>query len=319
MQLLDTYLKSVARFLPAAERDDIVRELSENLRSQIEDREAQINRPLTEAEVKALLDRFGSPLEVAGRYRQDNRVLAFGRVLVGPVLFPFYAKVLGFVLGITAAAMVIIGAALRRPAGSLIQGFLTQLCIQFAIITVIFSLTEMSLSGRTKTLGAPRPVPPDAVSRAADKPRVSRLESLSETVALAVLLAWLPALRNFALDAIAGAGLAPAPGWGVAYTALAGIWCAGIVQALVNLLRPDWTRFRSAVRLALDIVSLGALAIILGAGRWVAPLDPSAPSAVAQGKVVEGVNQGLFVSLVVTAIIVAVTTFYDARRLIRAA
>ena len=34
---------------------------------------------------------------------------------------------------------------------------------------------------------------------------------------------------------------------------------------------------------------------------------------------VEAVNQGLFVSLVVTAIIAAVTTFFDARRLIRAA
>jgi HAAS len=319
MQLLDTYLKSVARFLPAAERDDIVRELSENLRSQIEDREAQINRPLTDAEVKALLDRFGSPLEVAGRYRQDNRVLAFGWVLVGPVLFPFYAKVLGFVLGITAAAMVIIGAALRRPAGSLVQGFLTQLFIQFAIITVIFSLAEIGLSRRPSALGAPRPMPPATPPRAGDKPRVARLESLSQIIALAVLLAWLPALRNFALDAIAGAGLAPAPVWGLAYTALAVIWCAGIVQALVNLLRPNWLRFRSAVRLALDIVSLGAVAIILGAGRWVAPLDPSAPSAVALGKVVEAVNQGLFVSLVVTAIIVAITTFFDARRLIRAA
>ena len=98
MQLLDTYLKSVARFLPAAERDDIVRELSENLRSQIEDREAQIGRPLTGAEVQAILDQFGSPLEVAGRYQQNTRVLAFGRVLVGPVLFPFYTKVLGMKL-----------------------------------------------------------------------------------------------------------------------------------------------------------------------------------------------------------------------------
>ena len=319
MQLLDTYLKSVARFLPAAERDDIVRELSENLRSQIEDREAQINRRLTDSEMKALLDQFGSPLEVAGRYRQDNRVLAFGRVLVGPVLFPFYAKVLGFVLGITAAAMVVIGAALRRPAGSLVQGFLIQLFIQFAIITVIFSLAEMGLSRRPNTLGVPHPVPPATPSRGGDKPPVSRLESLSQIVALAVLLAWLPALRNFALGAIAEAGLTPAPVWSLAYAALAGIWCAGIVQASVNLLRPDWTRFRSAVRLALDLVSLGTVAVILGAGKWVAPLDLSAASAIAQGKVVEAVNQGLFVGLVVTAIIAAVTTFFDARRLIRAA
>jgi len=60
------------------------------------------------------------------------------------------------------------------------------------------------------------------------------------------------------------------------------------------------------------------VAVILGAGNWVAPLDLSAASAIAQGKVVEAVNQGLFVGLAVTAIIAAVTTFFDARRLIRA-
>lgn len=318
MQLLDTYLKSVARFLPAAERDDIVRELSENLRSQIEDREGQVNRPLTDAEVKALLDQFGSPLEVAGRYRQENRVLAFGRVLVGPVLFPFYTKVLGFTLTITAAVIVIIGAALRRPAASLTQALLVHIFIQFAIVTLIFSLAEMGLSRRPNMSGVSYPVSPVAPPRGRDEPRVSRFESLSQIVALVVMLAWLPAIRDFARSAIAEAELAPTPLWHVAYVALAGIWCAGIVQAFVNLLRPDWTRFRSAARLTLDLVWLGTMVVLLAAGRWVAPLDMSAPSAVAQARVVEGVNHGFFVGLVVTAVISAIAILFDVRRLIRA-
>jgi len=318
MQLLDAYLKTVARFLPAAERDDIVRELSENLRSQIEDREAQINRPLTDAEMKALLEGFGGPLEVAGRYRQDNRVLAFGRLLVGPVLFPFYTKVLGFNLTITAAVIVIIGAALRRPAASLTQALLVHLFIQFAIVTLIFSLAEIRLSRRPGTLNVLHPLPPVAPPRGRDKPRISRLESVSQIIALAVMLAWLPAIRDFARSAIAEAGLAPTPLWRAAYVALAGIWCAGIVQASVNLLRPEWTRFRSAARLALDLVWLGTMVVLLAAGRWVAPLDMSAPSAVAQARVVETVNHGFFVGLVVTAVISAIAIVFSARRLIRA-
>ena len=55
MELLDHYLKSVRSCLPAAQRDDIVSELSENIHSQIEDKEAELGRPLNEADVQAIL------------------------------------------------------------------------------------------------------------------------------------------------------------------------------------------------------------------------------------------------------------------------
>jgi len=77
MELLDRYLNAVRSCLPEAQRDDIINELSENLRSQIEDQEASLGRPLTEAEVEAILKRHGHPLLVAGRFRQDQRSLAF--------------------------------------------------------------------------------------------------------------------------------------------------------------------------------------------------------------------------------------------------
>jgi len=44
MTLLDRYLASVRSALPESQRDDIVSELSEDLRSQIEDREAELGR-----------------------------------------------------------------------------------------------------------------------------------------------------------------------------------------------------------------------------------------------------------------------------------
>jgi hypothetical protein len=39
MELLDRYLKSVRSCLPEAQREDIINELSENIRAQIEDKE----------------------------------------------------------------------------------------------------------------------------------------------------------------------------------------------------------------------------------------------------------------------------------------
>jgi hypothetical protein len=47
MSMLDRYLQAVRFFLPAKQQDDIVRELSENLISQMEDREEELGRPST--------------------------------------------------------------------------------------------------------------------------------------------------------------------------------------------------------------------------------------------------------------------------------
>ena len=72
MELVDHYLKSVRSCLPAAQRNDIISELSENLRAQIEDREGELGRPLNESEVEAILKQHGHPLVVASRYRRTS-------------------------------------------------------------------------------------------------------------------------------------------------------------------------------------------------------------------------------------------------------
>src|SRR5436305_11555632 len=103
MELLDRYLKAVKAYLPGKQQDDILNELSENLRSQMEDRAAELGRPLTDAEQEAFLLRHGNPIEVAGRYLTDQRSFTFGRQVIGPVLFPLYVKILALNLGIAVA------------------------------------------------------------------------------------------------------------------------------------------------------------------------------------------------------------------------
>ena len=44
--------------------DDIVNELTEDVRSQIEEKEAKLSCPLTDVEVEAILVRRGPPLQV---------------------------------------------------------------------------------------------------------------------------------------------------------------------------------------------------------------------------------------------------------------
>ena len=68
MALLDRYLLAVRLFLPRAQQKDIIRELSEDIRSGIEDKEGSLGRPLTEAEQEAVIKQFGHPALLAGRY-----------------------------------------------------------------------------------------------------------------------------------------------------------------------------------------------------------------------------------------------------------
>lgn len=83
MDMLDRYLQAVRFFLPAQQQDDIVRELSENLISQMDNQEEELGRPLDEAEQAAILRQHGHPMVVAGRYRSQQQ-------LIGPIFFPLY-------------------------------------------------------------------------------------------------------------------------------------------------------------------------------------------------------------------------------------
>ncbi|PYT89991.1 MAG: hypothetical protein DMG41_05960 [Acidobacteria bacterium] len=111
----------------------------------------ELGRPLTESEQQALLKRRGNPLVLAGRYRQDYRTLAFGRQLIGPVLFPFYVRVLSFNLGLTFAVIAIIFIALgvsgqKVGVNDVLSSCLLQLFIQLGAVTLIFSLIERHLT-----------------------------------------------------------------------------------------------------------------------------------------------------------------------------
>src|SRR5262249_39156857 len=87
MQLLDRYLQSVRFWLPKSQEQDILAELAEDIRSEIEERESAAGHKLTEEEIEGLLKQRGSPYRVASRYLPQ-------RYLIGPAFFPLYAMLL---------------------------------------------------------------------------------------------------------------------------------------------------------------------------------------------------------------------------------
>jgi hypothetical protein len=90
-ELLQRYLQAVRFWLPKSQQEDILAELSEDLRSQVEDKETELGRRLDETELGAILKKCGNPMRVASRYQP-------GQYLIGPTWFPVYRFVLKLVL-----------------------------------------------------------------------------------------------------------------------------------------------------------------------------------------------------------------------------
>ncbi|MBL0946565.1 hypothetical protein [Brevundimonas sp.] len=106
MDLIERYLKAVGAQLPAAGRDDILAELRDLLMSRVEEREAELGRPLTEAEVEAVLREVGHPLTVAARYG------AGPQHVVGPELYPWW--LFGVKTALTVLVLITVVGAVAR-------------------------------------------------------------------------------------------------------------------------------------------------------------------------------------------------------------
>jgi hypothetical protein len=202
MDILNSYLNAVRSCLPDVQRDDIINELSENLHSEIEDQQASLGRPLTDAEIEAILKQHGHPFVVAGRYREDQRSLSFGREIIGPALFPFYVRVLLFNLGITSGIQLIVFLALFLSrqvvtASSFFPALFYGAAIQFAVVTLIFSIADRHFHkhpDRWSPRTLKQPWHPAFAIKGEPKrasSRVSRFDSVAQIIALAVGLIWL--------------------------------------------------------------------------------------------------------------------------------
>jgi hypothetical protein len=90
IDMLNRYLHAVGFWLPRHQKEDILAELAEDLHSQIDDREAELGRPLEETDIVPILKQRGRPVFVAGKFLPQQR-------LIGPVLYPIYILVLKIV------------------------------------------------------------------------------------------------------------------------------------------------------------------------------------------------------------------------------
>lgn len=94
MDLLETYLSEVGRYLPAKGRADIQAEIRSALQDLLDERARQSGRAVDDEElILQVLKEYGDPEKVARSYRGEQ-------YLIGPRLYPVFEKVIFIVLPI---------------------------------------------------------------------------------------------------------------------------------------------------------------------------------------------------------------------------
>ena len=260
MELLDRYLQAVRFWLPRKQQEDIIAELSDDLRSQIEERESTLGRPLNEDELVAILQQAGNPLWVASRYQKQQ-------ALIGPVLFPLYSFVLkivalGYLVPWFLAWIVLTLFVPSHPTVNPVLALIgcwgslwTTTIIIFGSVTLAFAILERVQSAMSALQQwDPRKLP--RVAR--PKERVSRVESVFGLVFSIVFIAWWLSLARYGylmFGPIAGFfSLNPAlRAW---YLPAIAPTCIIALQQCVNILRPQWTWFRAAAMFLSDSIAL---------------------------------------------------------------
>ncbi len=316
MDVVDRYLQNVRSYLPGKAQDDFVAELGENIRSQVEDREEQLGRPLTEDERVAILRAHGHPFLVAGAYRSDGRRLVLGREVIGPALFPFYRLALIavgtmtlLVLAFGSAANVVGG---RAPIPALRTAFF-QLSLLVTIATVVFAALDAHFR-RTAQTWDPRRLPSRV--RSPVSPTTRRVQAAIQVAAtLAFLWFWVvPVPVGFARYAAAH-DMQLGPAWGLLHLGLTISTVLSLVTPALTAFQPDWHRFRWLV----SLFSTGAFIAFATAALWsrdwllpLAGLDPLEAREVA--RLCLGIGRGIGFGLGLGVVVTALSTVYEVVR-----
>ena len=259
MQLLERYLQAVKFWLPKEQKEDIIAELSEDIRSQTDEKEAELGRKLNEVELESILKQRGRPILVANRYLPQEH-------LIGPVLFPIYRLVLKIVMlcyvvpwTVAWIALLIfnsgyaakfVGHSWFEMLGSLWASLWGTAFLAAGTVTLVFAVLErVQRKSHFLEEWNPRKLPP------VNNPNlISRFNSIVELAANLFFCVWWTA--HMSSDVVlnqVNLRISLSPAWRYFFWGFLLIAFVNIALAAVNLARPYWTALRATFRLVSDI------------------------------------------------------------------
>jgi hypothetical protein len=268
MELLDRYLQAAREYLFRKHRDDIVKELGDNILSQMEDQAAELGRPLTEAEQATILKRYGHPLVAAARYRKLPL-----QQLVGPALFPLYWYMLQAMVVFVAAFHVMIALVVALSRGSVLEGMVAAWSsfwlwelVGVGALTVCFGLIEYFGGGKIPFAETFNPHELSEIK----KPAPRRDNSAAELVVKSLfLVGWPVFLHSSSPEFARSIPFRLAPVWWHFEIPTLLVVALGIAAAYLSLFRPQYPRLRAALRIASDVAGIVTFYFFLQAREFI--------------------------------------------------
>jgi hypothetical protein len=276
IELVDRYLQAVRFWLPKTRKqEELLAELGEDLRSQIEAKEAELGSTVQEADVSEILKRCGAPMLVASR-------LGPRRQLIGPALFPIYLFVLKTVLlWILVPVFLFIvgpvnltnahgnwGVAIAQTLGSLWSG----LFFAAAVITLIFAIFEQTHAlVEINCKWDPSTLPP----LENEESKTSLVQAVCDLAFAFFGLIWLLLVPTYPYLILGPAStfLKAAPIWHTFYWPIVSLTVFTLFRAAITLARPQWDWFPKAGQLVHTGLTLLLLHYILHAVTQVPARD----------------------------------------------
>jgi hypothetical protein len=308
MELINRYLQSVKLMLPRKQRNDVIRELSDEILSQVEEKEAGLGRPLNEDEQVALLKKLGHPMLLASRYNKQ-------RYLIDPAIFAIYWMVLRLVLVVTffgmavgAVAVAATGQGLGKAIAILVQYPFAALSV-FAWVTIVFVVLDI-IQVKFDFYGKwdPRTLPK------LHKNKNGKKHSMVESVAALIFGAifgvwWLVGLKHqFWIFGPGVAAMHFGPVWQTIYPLFVVLVIADLIRHTIDVIRPGWERGRAWFRMLFRVLNLVVLYFLLNATELLVATDPGNASL---QPVMKGLNTGLHIGIVVAAIVSVAQMAWD--------
>ncbi len=200
VDLFERYLQAIRRYLPWRRQADILAELRANLESQLEDREAELGRPLTEGEMVDWLKQLGSPMHVAMRYQPQQ-------YLIGPAVFPMYWYVLRMAVPLVAVIYTVVnGLLIATQAGGapsiaeaisrmpsvliMVAAWVTAVFVGLEFAAAHYPNVRLPISGLSRDW-SPLTLPPLEKVEAAGKKPKSYAQAVAEVIFGFLFLVWL--------------------------------------------------------------------------------------------------------------------------------
>lgn len=332
MDLLERYLQAIRKYLPwtlsRARQEDILAELRANYESQLEERESDLGRKLTEGEMIDWIKQLGAPIQVAARYQPTQ-------YLIGPTLFPMYLYVLRLAAFWSLAAYVLVNVTLlwtgTPVAGSVTEAVVRAPGVVFTVaawVTLIFAVLEYILVNHPHLLpqlegvytdwSPAKLAPLDPARKAGQKPRYFA-KAVAEVIFGWLFLAWFLLVPKYPFLMF---------GPGVLYLrtgpfALASVWwtfywtalAMSALQVLWNtadLMRGAWrtpSRFKQLAQKAGGLISIGVL--LAASNHIYVMLKHPQIDAAQYSTMLNQINPGAYDVLIVLFLIIAVQFLWE--------